>query len=52
MRVHIIKIYDLTIYFKDNSKIVFRDITRSMMMKYVDKYQELDDYHYFHVDWR
>lgn len=52
MRVHIIKIYDLTIFFKDNTKIVFRDISRNMMMKYVKKYQELNDYAYFHVDWR
>ena len=52
MRVHMIKTYDLTIFFKDNTKIVFTDITRSMMKKYVSKYQELDNYHYFHVDWR
>ena len=52
MRIHMIKTYDLTIFFKDNTKIVFNNITRSMMKKYVSKYQELDNYHYFHVDWR
>ena len=52
MRVHMIKTYDLTIFFKDNTKIVFTNITRSMMKKYVSKYQELKEYSYFHVDWR
>jgi len=52
MRVHIIKTYDLTIFFKDNTKIVFHDITRSMMMKYVKKYQELKDYAYFQTEWK
>ena len=52
LRIHMIKTYDLTIFFKDNTKIVFTNITRSMMKKYVSKYQELDNYHYFVVDWR
>ena len=52
MRVHIIKTYDLTIFFKDNTKVVFHDITRSMMMKYVKKYQELKDYAYFQTEWK
>ena len=43
--------YILTVYLKDGTHIIYRNITRSMMKKYVKQYQELGTSLTFKIDW-
>jgi hypothetical protein len=43
--------YILTVYLKDGSQIVYRNITRSAMKKYVKHYQKLGTSLTFNVEW-
>ena len=43
--------YILTVYLKSGEQIVYRNITRSAMKRYVKEYQELGTSLTFHIDW-
>jgi hypothetical protein len=47
----IITSYILTVYFKDQDPIVFRNINRSTMKKYVNHYQKMETFVTVHIDW-
>jgi hypothetical protein len=43
--------YILTVFLKDGTQVVYRNITRSAMKKYVKQYQELGTSLTFNIDW-
>ena len=43
--------YILTVYLKDGNQVVYRNITRSAMKRYVKEYQELGTSLTFKIDW-
>ena len=43
--------YILTVYLKDGNQVVYRNITRSAMKRYVKEYQNSGTSLTFHIDW-